>query len=110
MKTHTQMGYDMLMDSMLEVLRMGALVAMQHQEKRIRRPALRDQQLAAHQILADQGVENLQPLFGTERSKQREVLQGGVPRQCRVRSTHLALPKFKFADQLSPVGTSPRVI
>ena len=65
---------------------------MQHQEKRIRRPALRDQHLPAHQILADQGVENLQPLFGTERSKQREVLQGGAPRKYRTRSTHLAVP------------------
>lgn len=33
MKTHTSAGYDMLKDSKLEVLRMGALVAIQHQEK-----------------------------------------------------------------------------
>jgi len=33
MKTHTQMGYEMLKDSKLEVLQMGALVAVQHQEK-----------------------------------------------------------------------------
>jgi response regulator RpfG family c-di-GMP phosphodiesterase len=33
MKTHTQMGFEMLKDSKLDVLRMGALVAMQHQEK-----------------------------------------------------------------------------
>ena len=66
--------------------------AMQHQEKRIRRTALCDKQLPAHQILADQGVENLQPLFGTERSKQRELLQSGVPRKYRTRSTHLAVP------------------
>lgn len=33
MKTHTSVGYDMLKDSKLEVLRMGALVAVQHQEK-----------------------------------------------------------------------------
>jgi hypothetical protein len=65
---------------------------MQHQEKRIRGPALRDQHLAAHQVLANQGVENLQPLFGTERSKQREVLQGGAPRKYRARSTHLGGP------------------
>ncbi len=33
MKTHTSAGYDMLKDSKLDVLRMGALVAVQHQEK-----------------------------------------------------------------------------
>ena len=33
MKTHTSVGYEMLKDSKLEVLRMGALVAVQHQEK-----------------------------------------------------------------------------
>jgi HD-GYP domain-containing protein (c-di-GMP phosphodiesterase class II) len=33
MKTHTSMGYEMLKDSKLDVLKMGALVAMQHQEK-----------------------------------------------------------------------------
>lgn len=33
MKTHTSVGYDMLKDSKLEVLRMGAMVAVQHQEK-----------------------------------------------------------------------------
>ncbi len=33
MKTHTSMGYEMLKDSKLDVLRMGALVAIQHQEK-----------------------------------------------------------------------------
>ncbi|GEM_PF-1763438 len=33
MKTHTSMGYEMLKDSKLDVLQMGALVAMQHQEK-----------------------------------------------------------------------------
>lgn len=33
MKTHTQAGYEMLKDSKLDVLQMGALVAMQHQEK-----------------------------------------------------------------------------
>ncbi len=33
MKTHTQMGFEMLKDSKLDVLQMGALVAMQHQEK-----------------------------------------------------------------------------
>jgi response regulator RpfG family c-di-GMP phosphodiesterase len=33
MKTHTQAGYEMLKDSKLDVLRMGALVAVQHQEK-----------------------------------------------------------------------------
>ena len=65
---------------------------MQHQEKRIRGPALRDQHLPAHQILADHGVERLQPLFGTERSKQRELLQRGAPRKYRARSTHLAVP------------------
>ena len=66
--------------------------AMQHQENRIRRPALRDQHLPAHQILANHGVERLEPLFGTERSKQRELLQGGAPRKYRTRSTHLAVP------------------
>jgi response regulator RpfG family c-di-GMP phosphodiesterase len=33
MKTHTQMGFEMLKDSKLDVLQMGALVAVQHQEK-----------------------------------------------------------------------------
>jgi response regulator RpfG family c-di-GMP phosphodiesterase len=33
MKTHTQAGYEMLKDSKLDVLQMGALVAVQHQEK-----------------------------------------------------------------------------
>jgi response regulator RpfG family c-di-GMP phosphodiesterase len=33
MKTHTSVGYELLKDSKLEVLRMGALVAVQHQEK-----------------------------------------------------------------------------
>lgn len=33
MKTHTLAGYEMLKDSKLEVLQMGAMVAMQHQEK-----------------------------------------------------------------------------
>ena len=33
MKTHTQAGYEMLKDCKLEVLQMGALVAIQHQEK-----------------------------------------------------------------------------
>lgn len=33
MKTHTSVGYELLKDSKLEVLRMGALVAAQHQEK-----------------------------------------------------------------------------
>jgi hypothetical protein len=33
MKTHAEAGYDMLKDSKLDVLQMGALVAVQHQEK-----------------------------------------------------------------------------
>ena len=33
MKTHAQAGYEMLKDSKLDVLQMGALVAVQHQEK-----------------------------------------------------------------------------
>ena len=33
MKTHTWVGYEMLKDSKLKVLQMGALVAIQHQEK-----------------------------------------------------------------------------
>jgi response regulator RpfG family c-di-GMP phosphodiesterase len=33
MKTHTSMGYEMLKDSKLDVLRMGAQVAIEHQEK-----------------------------------------------------------------------------
>ena len=33
MKTHTLVGYEMLKDSKLEVLQMGAMVAIQHQEK-----------------------------------------------------------------------------
>ncbi|MEO6097134.1 MAG: HD domain-containing phosphohydrolase [Fibrobacteria bacterium] len=33
MKTHSQMGFEMLKDSKLDVLQMGALVAVQHQEK-----------------------------------------------------------------------------
>lgn len=33
MKTHTWVGYEMLKDSKLEVLQMGAMVAIQHQEK-----------------------------------------------------------------------------
>ncbi len=33
MKTHAEAGYEMLKDSKLDVLRMGALVAVQHQEK-----------------------------------------------------------------------------
>jgi response regulator RpfG family c-di-GMP phosphodiesterase len=33
MKTHTQAGFEMLKDSKLDVLQMGALVAVQHQEK-----------------------------------------------------------------------------
>ncbi len=83
---------------------------MQHQEKRIRRTALRDQHLPAHQILADHGVENLQPLFGTERSKQREVLQGGAPRKYRTRSTHLAVPGSIHEPNLSAGPTPPRAI
>jgi HD-GYP domain-containing protein (c-di-GMP phosphodiesterase class II) len=33
MKTHARAGYDMLKDSQLEVMKLGALVAIQHQEK-----------------------------------------------------------------------------
>ncbi len=33
MKTHARAGYDMLKDSRLEVMKLGALVAIQHQEK-----------------------------------------------------------------------------
>ncbi len=33
MKTHTQMGYDMLKDAKQEIVQLGALVAIQHQEK-----------------------------------------------------------------------------
>jgi response regulator RpfG family c-di-GMP phosphodiesterase len=33
MKTHTWVGYEMLKDSKLEVMQMGAMVAIQHQEK-----------------------------------------------------------------------------
>ena len=75
---------------------------MQHQEKRIRRPALRDQHLPAHQILADHGVERLQPLFGTERSKQREFLQSGAPRKYRTRSTHWRYPVEFSGPTLAP--------
>ena len=65
--------------------------AMQHEEKRIRRPSLRDQHLPAHQILADHGVERLQALFGTERPEQREVFQRRAPGKDRARPTHLAV-------------------
>ena len=48
--------------------------AMQHHEQGIRGIALRHQHLPAHQILTHHRSKSLSPLFGTERSEQREVL------------------------------------
>ena len=61
---------------------------MQHHEQGVRRSALRHQHFPAHEILADHGAKSLQPLFGTERSEQREILRHAPPRKCRARLTH----------------------
>jgi len=46
---------------------------MQHHEQRVRRIALRDQHLPAHQILPNHGAKDLQPLLGIKRPEQRKI-------------------------------------
>ena len=62
--------------------------AMQHHKQRVRRIALRDQHFAAHEIPPNHRAEGLRALFGTERSKQREVLGSVSPAKRRIWSVH----------------------
>ena len=60
----------------------------QHHKQGIRRIALRDQHFLAHEIPANHRAKGLRAQFGTERSKQREVLGSVSPAKRRIWSVH----------------------